>query len=122
MSLCVRVAADLLEEGEASQGQTEGESEGHLYRNLRHRVMETHVELLRDGLQQHPSDDPVRHGGSRFPLVGPVLRFTLEQDPVFFHRSQTPTTALRPVCCPPTLQERKITGTLIRISLLSPDG
>lgn len=40
----------------ASQSQTKGESEGHLYRNLRHRVMEAHVELLRDGLQQHPPE------------------------------------------------------------------
>ncbi|XP_068566474.1 uncharacterized protein [Cebidichthys violaceus] len=80
--------------------QAEGQSEGHLYGNLCHRVMETHVELLRYRLQQHPSYDPVRHGGSRLPLVGPVLRFTLKQDPVFLHGTQTPTAALRPVYSP----------------------
>ena len=51
--------------------------------------------------------DPISHGGSRFPLVGPVLWFTLEQDPVFLHGAQTPTGALRPVCCPATLKGKK---------------
>lgn len=41
---------------DASQGEPEGESEGHFYRNFCHRVMETHVEFLRDGLEQHPSE------------------------------------------------------------------
>lgn len=34
---------------ETSRGQAEREPEGHLHRHLRHRVVETHVELLRDG-------------------------------------------------------------------------
>lgn len=41
---------------DALQGQTEGEPEGHLHRNLGHRVVETHVEFLGDGLEQHPPE------------------------------------------------------------------
>lgn len=47
---------DPTEEADLSQGQAEGEPEGHLYRNLCHRVVEAHVEFLRDGLEQHPSE------------------------------------------------------------------
>lgn len=65
----------------------------------------THV-FLTEGEAGLPYD-PVGHGGSRFPLVGPVLRFTLEQNPVFLDWTQTPTTALRPVCSPATLWGRK---------------
>lgn len=39
-------------------------------------------------------DDPVGHGGSWFLLVGPVLRFTLEQNPMFLYWAQTPPAAL----------------------------
>lgn len=42
--------------GTVSQSQAEGEPEGHLNGNLCHRIVETHVEFLRDGLQQHPPE------------------------------------------------------------------
>ena len=38
----------------ASQSQAKGQPEGQLHGNLRNRVMETHVELLRNRFQQHP--------------------------------------------------------------------
>lgn len=41
---------------EALQGETKRESEGHLYRYLCHRIMETHVEFLRYGFEQHPPE------------------------------------------------------------------
>lgn len=44
------------EDSDRSQSQTKGESEGHFHGNLGHRVMEAHVELLRNGLQQHASE------------------------------------------------------------------
>lgn len=43
-------------DSDRSQSQTKGESEGHFHGNLGHRVMEAHVELLRNGLQQHASE------------------------------------------------------------------
>lgn len=51
-------------------------------------------------------DDPVGHGGGRFPLVGPVLRFTLEQDPVFLDRTQAPCSGPGPFCSPPALVDK----------------
>lgn len=51
--------------------------------------------------------DPVRHGGSRFSLVGPVLRFTLEKNPVFLYWTQAPTTGLGSVSSPPPLKDKR---------------
>lgn len=56
--------------------------------------------------------DPVSHGGSRFSLVGPVLRFTLEKNPVFLYWTQAPTTGLGSVSSPPTLQDKRERRTL----------
>lgn len=44
----------------ASRSQTEGEPEGHLDRNLWNGVVKTHVELLRNGLQQHPPGHQIK--------------------------------------------------------------
>lgn len=51
--------------------------------------------------------DPVSHGGSRFSLVGPVLRFTLEKNPVFLYWTQAPTTGLGSVSSPPALKDKR---------------